>query len=120
MKQQNSNNQTYLLADLILLNMRKGFEWSVNLVAAVILGVVAAGIFWSALNGSTAPVAYASPTPVKLDNSCKSDNDCTSNLDGARCVVIYPGDFNAFCGCLMSLDCAGRRSGVCDSTNKCV
>lgn len=97
--------------------MLKGFEWSVNLIVALILAVIAAGVFWAALAGKTPLTANAEP--VKLDESCKNDNDCTANLDGPKCLVIYPGDFTAFCGCLASIDCAGRRSGMCGSNNKC-
>jgi len=96
--------------------MRKGFEWSVNLLVAIILGVVAAGIFWSALVGKTPPTKAE---PVKLTEGCNNDNDCLNNLDGAKCLVIYPGDFKSFCGCLASEDCLDRGSEICGSDNKC-
>ena len=97
--------------------MKKGFEWSVNLLVAVILAVVAAGIFWSALSGKPSP---AKAETVKLNEGCNNDGDCINNLDGSKCLTIYPGDFVPFCGCLTSNDCLNKRSGNCGSNNKCV
>jgi len=97
--------------------MRKGFEWSVNLLVAIILGVVAAGIFWAALAGKTPPTESE---PVKLNEGCNNPDDCINNPDGSICLVIYPGDFTSFCGCYNStLHCLNRRSGICGSNNKC-
>jgi len=97
--------------------MKKGFEWSVSLLFAVILGVVAAGVVWAGLTGK----ASAAPAePVKLTKGCNNNDDCINNLDGAKCLVIYPGDFTSFCGCLTSEDCSNRRSGICGSNNKCI
>lgn len=98
--------------------MRKGFEWSVNLLIAVILGIVAVGIFWAALALKPPP---SNSETIKLNEVCKTDDDCLNNPDGAKCLVIYPGDFTPFCGCLTNKDCVNRRSGICDSkTDKCV
>jgi hypothetical protein len=41
-------------------------------------------------------------------------------LDGPQCLLVYPGDFTPFCGCLTSTDCLNLRSGVCGSSNKCI
>ena len=101
--------------------MEKGFEWPVLLIGAIILVVISAGIFWAALAGKTPPIASAEPDEtVSMDKSCKNDNDCTSNLDGTKCMVIYPGDFTSFCGCITSAECVDRRSGACGSNNKCI
>jgi len=99
--------------------MKKGFEWSIQVFATIVLGVISAGIFYAALSGSTPP-ANASNENITMDTSCNNDNDCTNNLDGSKCMVIYPGEFESFCGCLTSADCVDRRNEICDSNNKCI
>jgi len=94
--------------------MRKGFEWSISILFALILAVVAAGMMWAALTGK----ASAAPAePVKLTKGCINDNDCLNKVDGSKCLVVYPGDFTSFCGCLTSVNC---KVGNCGSDNKCV
>ena len=97
--------------------MKKGFEWSVSILIAVILAVAMAGIIWAGLTGKT-PIANAEP--VNSAKGCNNADNCLNNLDGAQCLVIYPGDFTPFCGCLESEDCLNRRSGFCGSNSKCV
>lgn len=47
---------------------------------------------------------------------CKTDNDCLNSEDGTRCLMVYPGDFEPFCGCMTNNDCI---SGSCGPNNKC-
>jgi hypothetical protein len=96
--------------------MKKGFEWSVNLLFAVILGIIAAGMFWAVLSEKPPP---QDAEPVKLSGGCNNNENCENNLNGSSCIVIYPGNFVPFCGCLSNDDCVNRRSGICDSNNKC-
>ncbi len=97
--------------------MKKGFEWSIYLMVAVILFTIAVLIFWSALQGESPPEAQ----PVEIEKkSCRSNVDCKNDLDGARCLVIYPETLEPFCGCLTNEDCENRRSGVCGPENKCI
>ena len=95
--------------------MRKGFEWSVSLLGAVVLGIVAAGIFFSVINLSKA--APKDPEKLTLNEACNNNDDCKNNDDGLKCLVIYPGDFIPFCGCLTSEDCKIGR--FCGPNNKC-
>lgn len=97
--------------------MKKGFEWSVSILMAIILAVVMAGIVWSALAGKTPPVTSAESNVQ--ENGCNNANDCLNNQDGGQCLVIYPGDFTPFCGCLVKGDCLNRRNDFCGSDNKC-
>ena len=93
--------------------MRKGFEWSVNLVVMIILLIVAVGVFWGALN----PVGYATPENGETESkTCTTNEDCVGNPDGSKCLQIYPGDFVPFCGCVTNVDCGGD---ICGSDNKC-
>lgn len=94
--------------------MRKGFEWSVSLLVAVILGVIAAGIAFSAVQGKTPPVANEEVT--EITEGCNNNDDCENDADGSRCIIIYQEGFAPFCGCLTSDDCGG---GFCGSNNRC-
>jgi len=51
---------------------------------------------------------------------CRTDDDCLSNLDGSKCLLVYPEGYTLVCGCIMNDDCNGKRSGFCGSENKCV
>ena len=93
--------------------MRKGFEWAVNIMIALILFIVAVGVFWAAIRGETPPV---DSEPVEPSKTCLSDDDCIGKADGNKCLVIYPGDFTAFCGCITNDDC---EVGFCGEDNKC-
>jgi hypothetical protein len=96
--------------------MKKGSD-EINLMIAVILGVIAAGIFWSALAGKTPP---SKEEGLSLNNYCNNEQDCSTNPDGSQCMVTYPDNLNPFCGCITSKDCINKKSGVCGSNNKCV
>ncbi|MFH1474115.1 MAG: hypothetical protein ABIE55_04485 [Candidatus Aenigmatarchaeota archaeon] len=47
---------------------------------------------------------------------CKTHEDCLNQEDGTRCITVYPGDFQPFCGCMTDADCI---MGSCGSDNKC-
>jgi len=121
--------------------MRKGFEWSISILIAVILLIFSVAMFWDYIAGSRPPQCKdsvdndgdgltdypADPECTdKNDNSesdltlekqfCDTDADCQSNPDGSRCLQIYPGDFKQFCGCVSNNDCGGY---VCGTDNKC-
>ena len=51
---------------------------------------------------------------------CTSEDDCTENLDGLRCLLIWQQETSRTCGCVYNEDCDGRRSGLCGTGNKCV
>lgn len=98
--------------------MRKGLDWHITLMMAVILFVFSVVILWDALAGKT--TASASPTTIPKQG-CDTDADCQTNPDGAKCLQVWPGDINPFCGCYNStLHCIGRRSGICGTNDKCI
>ena len=99
--------------------MKKGFEWSVHLLVAVIIAVIAAGILWAGLAGKTPMAKATDADTAKLSKGCDNENDCVNSLDGSKCLVIYPGDFTPFCGCLTSDDCLNTGGKLCGSNNKC-
>ena len=94
--------------------MRKGFEWSISLMLAVILLVFSVAIFWNAIAGKT--TASASPTTIPKQG-CDTDTDCLGNPNGLKCLQVWPGDINPFCGCISNNDCG---VGVCGTNNKCI
>ena len=95
--------------------MKKGFYWSVSALFAVILGIVAAAIGVAVISGDTPDVAYGK-APETVMRACNNDDDCENNVDGLRCIIVYPESFEPFCGCWNSDDC---KSGVCVSSSKC-
>ena len=121
--------------------MRKGFEWSISILIAVVLLIFSIFIFWNYIAGSRPPqcndgvdndgdglIDYPNDPECTDENdnsesdltlekqSCDTDADCQDNPDGSRCLQIYPGDFKPFCGCISNNDCGGY---VCDPDNKC-
>jgi hypothetical protein len=94
--------------------MSKGFDWSVSLLMAVILGIVAAGVAFAAISFKAPPVKAEVTQPTQ---GCNSNADCANNIDGRKCMTVYPGSFEPFCGCMFDNECA---TGVCSSNNKCI
>ncbi|MEM3609837.1 MAG: hypothetical protein QW076_02940 [Candidatus Anstonellales archaeon] len=94
--------------------MKKGLEFSINLIVAFILFILAVIVFWLAFN----PVGKVEEARGLKTDFCKTDTDCSSNIEGTRCLITFPGDYNftPFCGCLTTNDC---KVGYCDSNNKC-
>jgi hypothetical protein len=90
--------------------------WSVNLLVGLILFLVTIGVFWMTIKPASSKVVEDSPTEKK-EEVCKTDDDCTANPGGNKCLIIYPGNFVPFCGCLTDDDCTG---GYCGSDNKCL
>jgi hypothetical protein len=94
--------------------MKKGIEWPINLLGAVILLIIAVGLWWSALSLDR---GIESENPVD-EAICRTPKDCASNVDGSKCLVIYADYVTPFCGCLTSDDC--MEGYYCGSNNKCV
>jgi len=93
--------------------MRKGSEQAVALLLALIFGVFAVALFWFAFGTTSSP-----PPPEKPpETSCRIDDDCAGNPDGLKCLQLYPGDFEPFCGCITNDDCINDR--LCGPENKC-
>ena len=94
----------------------KGTEWEIILVAFVFMilfvSIFAIGIFGRPRQTTT------TTTNTEENKYCKIDLDCVIDVKatGERCLLVYPGDFIPFCGCLTSQDC---KEGSCDSYNKC-
>ena len=98
--------------------MRKGIDWSINLLGAIVLVVMSAALIGPTLiNPVKAKDTETQPTSETV---CKTADNCIDNLDGARCMVIYPDDSSPFCGCLKNEDCLNRRSGICGSNSRCI
>jgi len=92
--------------------MRKGFEWSISLLIAVVFLVFSVGIFWAQISGQKTTFNEEEMEEIKTE-TCNSDSDCPGNQ---KCIQIYPGDFTPFCGCITNSDCDG---GICGPDNKC-
>ena len=98
--------------------MRKGVESNVvQFVGAFLILVISALIVWGFFVGKSYGTSEKE-TEVKTQG-CDTDSDCDENIDGAKCLQIYPEYFTPFCGCLIDEDCLNKRSGVCGSNNKC-
>lgn len=96
--------------------MRKGFQWTVNMLMAILLLIFTIMIFWSVMTPNTS----AQRGEVKKDVvECMSSADCAESSRGSACMMIYPDNYEAFCGCSVNEDCAGKRSGVCGYDNRC-
>jgi len=96
----------------------KGFDIAPVVVGAVILAILAIAFvnnFWTSTT-----IKKDTETEEPVDEGCKRDDDCIDNPDGSICLLIYPGDFSLFCGCLKNEDCKDKRSGVCGAENKCI
>ncbi len=88
---------------------------SIVLLMAFIFFFIMVAVFYAGFSGK-----YPSDTVVGYrpgEDVCKIDDDCKNEEDGKRCIVIYPGDFKPFCGCLTNDDCDVGK--VC-SVNKCI
>jgi hypothetical protein len=127
----NSNNN---------INMRKGLDWHISLMMAVILLIFSVAIFWKAIAGSSPQCKDnidndgdgltdypADPDCTSEDDisegniilekqGCDTDTDCLGNPNGSKCLQVWPGDINPFCGCISNNDCG---VGVCGTNNKC-
>jgi hypothetical protein len=83
-----------------------GFIFMILFVGLIVVGV----------SGKNLP--YSTKTnPEEIH--CKTDAYCLNNPKekGNKCLLIYPGDFVPFCGCLTTEeDC---KVGSCGSNNKC-
>jgi hypothetical protein len=93
--------------------MKKGIEWSINMLGAVILLIIAVALWWSALSLDR---QIESEDPVD-ETICRTADDCANNVNGGKCLVIYTDYVTPFCGCLTSEDCT---EGYCGSNNKCI
>jgi hypothetical protein len=93
----------------------KGTDWEIILVAFVFMILFVSLIFVSTVSSKPPTESTTNVTEKKY---CKTDEDCVNNSKekGKRCLLIYPGDFVPFCGCLTSEDC---KVGNCESNNKC-
>lgn len=92
--------------------MRKG-DVEIYLMAFILMILLVAIVVSSASGKLT---VEEKETKTKETGVCKTDDDCKDIVEGTRCLLIYPGDFVPFCGCLKSEDC---KVGNCDSNNKC-
>jgi len=96
--------------------MRKGIEWTINLLVAVILLIVIVALFWAGINSTGTPPQ--SDFQSSTVGQCSNDQDCTDNKNGTICIQIgdFQSDLKTFCGCLTNQNC---KSGVCGEDNKC-
>lgn len=87
-------------------------RFEIVLLAFVLFIIVAASFF--AIFAGKPPVEQIQEE--QKEKTCKTDDDCTNDLGGKKCLLVYPGDFVPFCGCLTNEDC---NVGDCGSYNKC-
>jgi len=94
----------------------KGIEPEIILVAFVFM-ILFVSIFVIGIFGRPSQTKTTATT-TEEKKYCKVDLDCVNNAkeNGERCLLVYPGDFIPFCGCLTSQDC---KVGSCDYSNKC-
>jgi hypothetical protein len=97
--------------------MRKGIEWVVSVLFAVILGALAAGILLKALSNEGVQNVEAQTV---ITEGCNNDNGCANNINGMKCIIDYRSDYEAFCGCLKNEDCVNAGGDVCGANQKCV
>ncbi len=96
--------------------MRKGlFELSVQILIALLLLIVAVSVFLFPVEKIKAATEAEPENPLE-EKACISDEDCENNPDGSKCVIIYPENLEAFCGCWKNEHCMG---GICGPDNKC-
>jgi hypothetical protein len=88
-------------------------DWEIVLLAFVLM-IVFVSLMIAGVSGKPPPEGKATTTEQK--KYCKTDNDCSDDANGKRCLLIYPGDFIPFCGCLTNNDCA---VGICGQNNIC-
>ena len=97
--------------------MKKGFQITVKLLMAVLLLMLSVMIFWAILIPDvSAKDDEALPNVVE----CMSSKDCQSSTRGSACIMVYPDNYESFCGCTVNEDCLGKKSGVCGYDNRCV
>jgi hypothetical protein len=95
--------------------MKRGTaNWVTQVMGGVILLIFVALVVWGWMTGA---VKGSSAEPEKETQSvCRANDDCQLNKNGTQCIIVYPGDFLRFCGCLSNSDCI---SGICGSNNRC-
>jgi hypothetical protein len=121
--------------------MRKGFQWSVTILIAVVLLIFSIIVIWVYIAGARPTqckdgidndgdglIDYPNDPECEGENDnsesiltlekqfCDTDADCQGNPDGSKCLQTYRGDFKPFCGCIFNSDCGGY---VCGSDDKC-
>lgn len=100
--------------------MKKGIaNWVVQFIGALLILVISALIIWGVLYGNvTSEPSEFGEEPVV--HECKTSDDCDDvdpNSNGTQCIIVYPGDFLTFCGCLTNDDC--EAGGECGPNNRC-
>jgi len=95
----------------------KGFEIAPYMIGALILLLLAITFVWGFWSGALSMGSKDSEETIL--EGCRRDEDCENNLDGPKCLMIYPGEFTLACHCVYHEDCENRRSGFCEE-NKCV
>jgi hypothetical protein len=97
--------------------MRKGFTDTVSLLMSIILLMSTVALFW---------YSWSMPKDNTLSDEtdtntvqCKTSNDCADSPYGSKCILVYPSDYEDFCGCATNEDCAGRGGEACGFDNRC-
>ena len=93
--------------------MRKGD--STIVVMSVLLLIIMIYIFSVGFSGKT--TGEEPIDPKKYKSACYEDEDCIEHEDGNKCLLVYPGDLEPFCGCLTNADCDPNK--YC-SNNRCI
>jgi hypothetical protein len=90
-------------------------DWEIILVAFVFM-ILFVSLMVASISGKPSP--YQNTTKPEEKKYCKIDEDCLKDdkENGKKCLLVYPGDFIPFCGCLTNEDC---KVGNCGSSNKC-
>ena len=91
--------------------MRKGD--STIVVMSVILLIIMIYIFSVGLQGEPSEGGEFK----KEGSACYKDEDCLEHEDGNKCLLVYPGNLEPFCGCLTNADCDSDK--YC-SNNRCI
>ena len=90
-------------------------NWVTQVMGGVMILIFVALVTWGFLTGKVKGNPPSSEKEITTQG-CSSNDECQLNENGTQCIVVYPGDFLRFCGCLNNSDCI---SGVCESNNRC-
>jgi hypothetical protein len=101
--------------------MKKGlFQTPLHGIFMILLLIVAVALFFFPVQEISAAATGAEEAQNPLEMKiCKIDEDCQDNINGSKCVIIYPEKLEAFCGCYKNEHCVGRGSGICGTDNIC-